>query len=309
MSVDYAAGLSDYDDLGVCGISEILDSEPELEKKICTLTEWISLYQGSCVVHVGAGISTSAGIPDFRGPNGVWTKKMESESKIKEEKPHVKQEINSESVTFDTAKPTATHLALKKLVDDGYVSHIISQNVDGLFLKTNIDRSNISELHGNFYLDECTRCKSRYIRSTASSTMGLKKSNVKCPKELCSGKLRDTILDWESPIPYGELRTAKSKCRKNRLHICIGTTMQLQPANQLPLEAFKKLPIRGKMVFINLQPTKLEKKADLSIHHYSDVVMKKVISSLQVSLPEYEPRKDPTKSAFLVGTRWKSSKT
>lgn len=329
MSVDYAAGLSDYDDWGVCGIAEIVDTQANIEEKVTILANWIQQYKGSCIFHVGAGISTSAGIPDFRGPSGVWTKALKAkENKVsskqrpveelkmlpKHEDKTVKIEEISDldndidpknSVTFASAKPTFTHLAIKQLIDNGYADHVVSQNVDGLFLKTNMNRMKISELHGDFFLNECTRCRTRYIRSNPSETMGLKKSLRKCFREVCSGILRDTILDWESPIPHNELRTAKSKSKKCRLHVCIGTTMQLLPANQLPLEAIKKKPSRGRLVIINLQPTKLDKKADLVINGFADSVMERLCQLLSVDIPNYDETSDPTRRNDTCNIAWK----
>lgn len=73
MSVNYASGLSPFPDKGECGQPESFDSAEQVEEKVTQLVAWIREAEGAVVVHTGAGISTSCGIPDFRGPNGVWT--------------------------------------------------------------------------------------------------------------------------------------------------------------------------------------------------------------------------------------------
>jgi mono-ADP-ribosyltransferase sirtuin 6 len=126
MSVDYSSRLSAYSNKGVCGIPEKHDDITSVEEKVSLLSEWIK-SSGHAVVHTGAGISTSAGIPDFRGPNGVWTLEKEGQT--------VKTDV-----TFQDAIPTFTHYALVGLVQSGFVKYVVSQNVDGLHLRSGLPR-------------------------------------------------------------------------------------------------------------------------------------------------------------------------
>lgn len=205
---------------------------------------------------------------------------------------------------FEEATPTLSHLVLKALCELGYVRHIVSQNVDGLFLKSNLKRTFISELHGNFYLDECTKCRSRFIRSSPSPTMRLQRSAVVCPRigQPCKGHLRDTILDWESPIPFNELRVAQKESKRNKLHICIGTSLQLSPSKDLVTRQNSK---STKLVVINLQPTRIDAKANLVINYYADDVMRELANELNIDIPEYNVNEDPTKNEEIVGKSWK----
>ena len=92
-----------------------------------------------CVFFTGAGISTSAGIPDFRGPNGVWTQKAKGIS--------IPRRMEKISL------PTYTHMAILKLMQLGYIKFLVSQNVDGLHLTSGIPEDKIAELHGNTHME------------------------------------------------------------------------------------------------------------------------------------------------------------
>lgn len=141
----------------------------EVAEKILTLSKWIKEAK-HVVMHTGAGISTPAGIPDFRyinkimvdilllkeitvyvnklfnrGPKGVWTL----------EKKGLKPQIN---VSFDDAEPTFTHMAIIALFQKNFLHYVVSQNIDGLHLKSGLDRSKLSELHGNMFIGQCSLC-------------------------------------------------------------------------------------------------------------------------------------------------------
>ena len=215
-----------------------------MEEK-CEQLVKMMLASSHTVVHTGAGISTSAGIPDFRGPNGVWT--LEE----KGEKPAV-------NISFDDAVPTRTHMALKSLVASGHVQYIVSQNIDGLHLRSGLAREHLSELHGNMFLEVCTKCRRQYVRSSPAPTVGKKETGNICPgtsaERACRrGKLIDNILDWEHDLPENDLQLAFMHSAMADLNICLGTTLQIVPSGDLPL---KNLKHGGRLVICNLQPTK-----------------------------------------------------
>jgi mono-ADP-ribosyltransferase sirtuin 6 len=164
----------------------------------------------------------------------------------------------------------------------------------------NLPRKYISELHGNFYLDECTMCKKRFVRDEPSKTMRLQKSSRRCPRERCRGHLRDCILDWNSKIPHLELRRSE-KASKLQLHILIGSTAQLVPAKTMIFSS--KRGKRYKLVVINLQPTQFDRDADLVIHRYADEVMSLLADELNLTVADYNPEEDPTKTS--PGIEWK----
>ncbi|XP_058514093.1 NAD-dependent protein deacylase sirtuin-6 isoform X2 [Ochotona princeps] len=245
MSVNYAAGLSPYADKGKCGLPEIFDPPEELERKVWELTRLIS-QASNVVVHTGAGISTASGIPDFRGPQGVWT--MEERGLAPKF-----------DTTFESAKPTQTHMALVQLERVGLLRFLVSQNVDGLHVRSGFPRDKLAELHGNMFVEECTKCK--------------------------TGELRDTILDWEDSLPDRDLALADEASRNADLSITLGTSLQIKPSGNLPLATKRH---GGRLVIVNLQPTKHDRHADLRIHGYVDEVMTQLMKHLGLQIPTWE---------------------
>jgi hypothetical protein len=121
-------------------MEEIEETPEELAAKIKALAGMIRDSK-HCVFFTGAGISTSAGIPDFRGPEGVWTLKATGEKR------------KGKTVSMLSAVPTTTHMAMVKLHDEGRMHYLISQNVDGIHRKSGIHPHRLSELHGNSNLE------------------------------------------------------------------------------------------------------------------------------------------------------------
>ena len=356
MSANYASGLSPCDSKGVLGRPEIYDTPEEVDEKVKMLSQLIAESK-HCVLLIGAGISTAAGIPDFRGPQGIWTlekrEKEEAEKRRKEEKAannarikkqkvennnpkkedvsstanDVKKEDNggcnpanelivkteatsdppkeidikkeeddkkkSKGVSLAEAKPTFTHLTIKALIEKGFVKFIISQNVDGLFVKTGIPRKYLSEVHGNFYLNECNVCLKRFLRNSPSPTMTLKVSNISCPSPKsrcrpCKGFLRDTILDWEDNLPESELFSAEEHCKKADLILCLGTTLQINPIGKMPFDCKKRRKPDNplKIVIVNLQATDKDRFADVVIHYDVEEVCQSICKNLKIEPSE-----------------------
>ncbi|XP_073977319.1 sirtuin 6 isoform X2 [Rhodnius prolixus] len=224
------------------------------------------------------------------GPNGVWTL----------EKKGLKPEVN---ISFDDALPTKTHMALLELIKARKIHYIVSQNIDGLHLKSGLLRNYISELHGNMFIEKCNVCKRQYVRKSATSSVGQKCLNVPCPStkvngRACRGKLYDTILDWEHDLPEKDLKMADYHSSIADISICLGTTLQIVPSGNLPL--YTKKNESGKMVICNLQPTKHDRRADLIINTYVDDVMVRLLEFLDLKLPAYNVDKDPTRSTDLI---------
>ncbi|XP_011928490.1 PREDICTED: NAD-dependent protein deacetylase sirtuin-6 isoform X2 [Cercocebus atys] len=250
MSVNYAAGLSPYADKGKCGLPEIFDPPEELERKVWELARLVR-QSSNVVFHTGAGISTASGIPDFRGPHGVWT--MEERGLAPKF-----------DTTFESARPTQTHMALVQLERVGLLRFLVSQNVDGLHVRSGFPRDKLAELHGNMFVEECAKCKTQYVRDTVVGTMGLKATGRLCTVAKARG-----------------LRA----CRNADLSITLGTSLQIRPSGNLPLATKRR---GGRLVIVNLQPTKHDRHADLRIHGYVDEVMTRLMKHLGLEIPTWD---------------------
>uniref|UniRef100_A0A3P9PVX9 NAD-dependent protein deacylase sirtuin-6 n=2 Tax=Poecilia reticulata TaxID=8081 RepID=A0A3P9PVX9_POERE len=265
MSVNYAAGLSPYADKGVCGLPEAF---------------FYLFFPPS------PATSSPPFQPDqhqtrffsFRGPKGVWTMEEKGES------PHF-------DTTFEDARPSLTHMALLGLQRAGYLKYLISQNVDGLHVRSGFPRDKLSELHGNMFVEECEKCGRQYVREKVIGVMGLKPTGRYCEVvrsrglRACRGKLISTILDWEDALPDRDLNRADDASRRADLALTLGTSMQIKPSGDLPLLTKRK---GGKVVIVNLQPTKHDKHAHLRINGYVDDVMKQLMELLGLDIPKWE---------------------
>lgn len=272
MSLGYAEKLSYREDLGgQLGTPEVQEGQHELQEKIHELYKLVR-DSDNIIVFTGAGISTACGIPDFRGPQGVWTLQRAG-------KPLPKPKSS-----FTVARPSLTHMAIVALMRMGKVRYVVSQNVDGLHLRSGVPRDQIAELHGNCFSERCPRCKKEHIRDFEIETVGFKPTGRKCSSEGCSGRLKDHILDWEDALPEDELEASENAASTADLAICLGTSLQITPACNLPLRTPKA---GGKLVIINLQATPKDKKASLVIHGKADEVMRGVMAHLAVPIPPF----------------------
>ncbi|KAI3702660.1 hypothetical protein L6452_28408 [Arctium lappa] len=271
MSLGYAEKLSYKEDVGAVGMSEVFDPPDVLQQKIKQLAKMIKKSK-HLVAFTGAGISTSCGIPDFRGPKGVWTLQREGKG------------VPEASLPFHRAAPSVTHMALVALERAGILKFVISQNVDSLHLRSGIPRDKLSELHGNSFREVCPSCGTEYLRDFEVETIGLKETSRRCCDAKCGAKLKDSVLDWEDELPPTEMNAAEKHCRIADIVLCLGTSLQITPACNLPLKSVRK---GGKMIIVNLQETSKDNKASLVIHGFVDKVMAGVLNLLKVQIPPY----------------------
>lgn len=301
MSSGYASRLSEYPNKGVVGLPERCDSERTLALKLRRLAKLVQ-ESSHLVLLTGAGISTSAKIPDFRGPNGIWTleKKRRLESSRAEQKSvkqNKKRKLSKSSSTemvmdFSTAVPTLTHRAITFLASRGKVKYCVTQNVDGLHRRSGLSRDFHSALHGCVFTEKCSSCDTEYFGDNDVGGMSFHPTGRKCERAECGGNLHDTLLDWEDPLPENDLDRAEQEADQADLLICLGTSLRIQPVGSLPLRA-------KQFVIVNLQETPFDTDATLVIRAPVDNVMDDLLQTLGYENWQSEP---PTK----IQRKWRS---
>ena len=276
----YASRLSHYPNKGECGLPETIESLRNLKikysKLLCMIRE--AKY---IVILTGAGISTSAGIPDFRGPQGIWTKEEIAKKQHRKRKASVSIDPQSTSsvtapASFETAMPTLTHRAIAKLTEANVIQYTVTQNVDGLHMRSGLPRDKHCFLHGCLFTERCEKCGFEYFRDFDVGTINFQKTGRSCNRGRCKGNLRDTLLDWESPLPEKDWERAQEECQKSDLCLCLGTSLRIVPCSSLP-------QLAKKFVIINKQVTPFDSQAALCIRAPVDDVMAFICSELGVN--------------------------
>ncbi|KAJ8909093.1 hypothetical protein NDN08_005789 [Rhodosorus marinus] len=279
----YAAKLTPGAHKGRLNLHEARDPAPVLGPKVQALARLIA-ESSRTVVLTGAGISTSAGIRDFRGPEGIWTKQRKGEPIV-------------DGVDFTTARPTLAHVALVELHRRGLVKFLISQNVDGLHIRSGFPRDALAELHGNVFAEECRACDKEYVRCYDVDSIGLRATGRACDQ--CGEALFDKLLDWNDPLPESELRRAEQETKLADLCIVMGSSMQMIPSRGLPQRTLRS---GGKIVVLNLSDTHLDKQASVVIRADLDEVMLRLLDALHLPAPI-----NPARRKVLVRSRMGNS--
>lgn len=265
--------------------TEFFDTEVELEKKIDVLASWLKESK-HCIIFTGAGISTSTGIPDFRsgvntvlktGP-GVW----ELRAKGLPRKPTA-----SFLPDMLRAIPSTAHMAIVKMHEVGLVKFTVSQNVDGLHLRSGIPGHELAELHGNTNLEKCTTCEAKYLRDFNVRTAKWvhdHRTGRFCDDPKCHGQLVDSIINFGESLPSFELEESYRQAEKSDLIIVLGSSLRVNPAADIPAVAVRH---KQKLVICNLQKTPLSPYCSLEIHSQIDAVMKSLLQKLSLEIPPF----------------------
>ena len=202
----------------------------------------------------GAGLSTASGIPDFRGPNGVWTRRQPvyfDEFLASEVKRVEYWEYKAEGATsFLTARPNGAHTALVELERLGRLQAIVTQNIDGLHHAAGSSPDRIVELHGNVREAKCIRCGWRGPMGETLDRVRAGEADPSCTE--CGGILKSATISFGEPLVAADLERAQLAAGRSDLFLAAGTSLGVYPAAALPEIALMN---GARLVVMNAEPT------------------------------------------------------
>ncbi len=211
----------------------------------------------------GAGISTDSGIPDFRGPRGVWTKNPEAERlatiDVYMEDAEARRRAWQNRVDSPTwtAEPNAGHLALVDLERKGTLDTLITQNIDGLHHAAGSDPARIIEIHGTMREVVCMACGDR---SPAEPTLDRVRAGEDDPDcRRCGGILKSATISFGQALVIEDLVRAEEAAVRCDLLLAVGTSLGVYPAAGLVPTAARQ---GAALVIVNGEPTPYDDMAD-----------------------------------------------
>jgi NAD-dependent deacetylase len=224
---------------------------PNLKERIKKLAQW--MFEAKyLVVFTGAGISTESGLPDFRGPDGVWTRQEKG--------------LPPKTRPFTSVEPNAGHRAIVDLQNLGKLRFLISQNVDNLHLRSGIRPELLAELHGNVAKLRCQRCQTQVEKPLGIDT---------CK---CGGKLVSSVVNFGDPLPQKDLEDSFQHSSRCDLFIVVGSSLVVSPANDIPRVALRS---GARLVIINQGETPMDRNCHLRFDEKIGEVLPPAVSRLR----------------------------
>lgn len=217
------------------------------------------------VVFTGAGISTESGIPDFRSPGGIWSKHKPVDFSDFLASADARRDSWRLKFIFDEdmqkAEPNRGHRAISHLVADNVVSHVITQNVDGLHQQSGVPGEKMIELHGNTTYAHCLDCGQHYDLVLIKENFQRNETLPIC--DHCDGIVKTATISFGQAMPEDEMIKAQVASVDCDLFLAIGSSLVVYPAAGFPSVAKRN---GAQLVIINRDPTDLDDIADLVIN-------------------------------------------
>jgi NAD-dependent deacetylase len=234
----------------------------ELDELVDEVRGWIDEAE-HVVVLTGAGISTDSGIPDFRGPQGVWTKNPDAEKMATLQ--HYMASRDVRKLAWKTrldlearkAAPNAGHRAIVELERRGKLHALITQNVDGLHLAAGTSRERIIEIHGTLQEVVCMACGERAPMERALARVRAGEDDPPCRS--CDGILKSATISFGQSLVPHDLARCEEVAEQCDLLLAVGSTLAVYPvAGVVPLARQSG----ARIAILNGGPTEMDDIAD-----------------------------------------------
>jgi NAD-dependent deacetylase len=225
------------------------------------VADWLAEARTS-VVFTGTGVSTESGIPDFRSPGGVWSRRQpilfDEYLRDPEARLEYWRQRAETHVQFAAAQPNVAHRAFARWEETGRLRGIITQNIDGLHQMAG--SRNVLELHGTARQVACLECNARYDADDMLNQFQQSRTVPRCAR--CGGLTKHATISFGQALSPDVLRTAIRWARDADLFLAIGSSLVVNPAADLPALAKES---GARLVIINREPTPLDGIADAII--------------------------------------------
>ncbi len=253
--------------------------------------EWI-MKSEYAIALTGAGMSTESGIPDFRGPDGLWTKNPEAEKQAyqsyfkfqKNPKAYWSERLTGVSPwgQWLKATPNPGHFALAELENMGMLKCVITQNIDNLHQKAKSRR--VLDYHGNLSLLRCFSCNTRFQSVEYDLERLLVEDRLPPICRKCQGILKSDVVHFNEPIPEDIARESREEVARCDLMLICGTSATVYPFAMLPRIAKQKVDrIKTVIIEINAHPTPLTQEgiSDIFIQGKTGVVLTEILDAVK----------------------------
>lgn len=226
----------------------------------------------------GAGISTASGIPDYRGPEGVWTRTPSAVNAFTLENFMTDAGVRREfwrtyaGHAAWRAEPNAAHRALAELDSAGAAVRVLTQNVDGLHQRAGLAARKVLELHGSMHTTRCTGCAAGF---PTVEILAAGDDDPLCPH--CGGILKLDIVLFGQMLDGDVLGQARTIAAASGLFLAIGSSLQVEPAASLCMVAVQA---RATLVVVNRDPTPYDDDADFVLREDIEAVVPELCAAV-----------------------------
>jgi NAD-dependent deacetylase len=229
------------------------------------LPDWLTAARRICVL-TGAGISTDSGIPDYRGPKGLWTRDPDAEKLVTLSyyvaDPEIRRRawLMRRDMGHLDVHPNAGHRALADLERQGRLLALITQNVDGLHQAAGSTPQRVLEVHGTVHEVECLSCSDRTTMRDALDRVDAGEADPACLR--CGGILKSATVSFGQELDERVLAAAAEAAADCDVFLAVGTSLQVWPVAGLTEIAAAQ---GARILIVNAEPTPFDDLADLVV--------------------------------------------